>query len=168
MIATEAAAEGINLQFCSLVINFLNTRNQADRRVYELLAEKLKLFDGVFGASDEILGIIGSGLDFERRILEIYQTCRDSASIGKAFDELQTKFAAVIDEKMGDTKRKLLENFDDEVRSRPRLSLNSGTVARTLSVSSVPWLENAAFSKPRFSGFPLSWLSDLSMPGLMI
>ena len=96
MIATESAAEGVNLQFCSLlinydlpwnpqrieqrigrchrygqksdvvVINFLNTRNDADRRVLELLTDKFKLFDGVFGASDEILGRISDDLDFEK------------------------------------------------------------------------------------------------------
>ena len=102
MIATEAAAEGINLQFCSMVvnydlpwnpqrieqrigrchrygqqhdvvvINFLNKENQADQRVYELLAEKFKLFSGVFGASDEVLGAIESGVEFEKRIIAIY------------------------------------------------------------------------------------------------
>lgn len=106
MIATEAAAEGVNLQFCSLVvnydlpwnpqrieqrigrchrygqkhdvvvINFLNERNEADRRVHELLSEKFSLFSGVFGASDEVLGSIESGVDFERRVLAIYQQCR--------------------------------------------------------------------------------------------
>src|SRR5205085_1001561 len=94
MIATEAGAEGINLQFCSLVINydlpwnpqrieqrigrchrygqkndvvvvnFIDRTNAADRRVYDLLAEKFQLFEGVFGASDEVLGTIGSGVDF--------------------------------------------------------------------------------------------------------
>ena len=29
--------------------------NAAEQRVYELLAEKFKLFSGVFGASDEVL-----------------------------------------------------------------------------------------------------------------
>jgi adenine-specific DNA-methyltransferase len=151
MIATEAAAEGVNLQFCSLiinydlpwnpqrieqrigrchrygqkfdvvVINFLNKKNEADKRVYELLSEKFRLFDGVFGASDEILGSIGSGMDFEKRILEIYQTCRDPDSIAKAFDSLQSEFSDAIDERMNDTKRKLMENFDDEVRQRLKL-----------------------------------------------
>src|SRR5690606_31740264 len=103
LIATEAASEGINLQFCSLVINydlpwnpqrieqrigrchrygqkhdvvvinFLNERNEADRRVLELLEQKFNLFSGVFGASDEVLGTIESGVDFEKRIAEIYQ-----------------------------------------------------------------------------------------------
>ena len=106
MIATEAGAEGINLQFCSLVVNydlpwnpqrieqrigrchrygqkhdvvvvnFLNRKNAADRRVYELLSEKFQLFEGVFGASDEVLGAIECGVDFEKRINDIYQRCR--------------------------------------------------------------------------------------------
>ncbi len=51
-----------------VVLNFLNTENAADERVYKILDEKFKLFEGVFGASDEILGSIGSGVDFENRI----------------------------------------------------------------------------------------------------
>jgi hypothetical protein len=41
-----------------VVVNFLNKNNAADKRVYELLAEKFRLFSGVFGASDEVLGAI--------------------------------------------------------------------------------------------------------------
>jgi ERCC4-related helicase len=119
LIATESAAEGVNLQFCSLVVNFdlpwnpqrveqrigrchrygqkhdvvvvnfINMRNAADKRVFELLSKKFCLFDGVFGASDEVLGAIESGVDFERRIAEVYQTCRTEAEIQAAFDELQ-------------------------------------------------------------------------------
>src|SRR4030066_1554599 len=119
LIATEAGAEGINLQFCNIVINydlpwnpqrveqrigrchrygqkyevivanFLNTKNRADRRLLELLQTKLNLFDGLFGSSDEILGALESGIDFEKRILEIYQSCKTPEEIDTAFDELQ-------------------------------------------------------------------------------
>lgn len=155
MIATEAAAEGINLQFCSLlvnydlpwnpqrieqrigrchrygqkhdvvVVNFLNTKNAADIRVFELLSEKFKLFSGVFGASDEVLGAIGSGVDFEKRIAEILQNCRTEEEINKSFDELQKSMEADIDEKMLETRRKLLENFDIEVAEKLKLSKNN-------------------------------------------
>jgi len=37
-----------------VVVNFLNRKNAADRRVYELLDEKFRLFNGIFGASDEV------------------------------------------------------------------------------------------------------------------
>jgi ERCC4-related helicase len=148
MIATEAGAEGINLQFCSLVVNydlpwnpqrieqrigrchrygqkhdvvvvnFLNRKNEADQRVYQLLAEKFKLFEGVFGASDEILGTIGAGVDFEKRIAGIYQRCRKHEEIRTAFDQLQLELNLEINEAMTQTRRKLLENFDDEVREK--------------------------------------------------
>ena len=152
MIATEAGAEGINLQFCSLVVNydlpwnpqrieqrigrchrygqkhdvvvvnFLNQKNEADQRVFELLAEKFSLFEGVFGASDEVLGAIESGVDFEKRIVEIYQRCRTKQEIDASFDQLQQDLSAQIDEAMTRTRRQLLENFDAEVQEKLRVS----------------------------------------------
>ena len=151
MIATEAGAEGINLQFCSLVIsydlpwnpqrveqrigrchrygqkhdvvvvNFLNKNNAADQRVYELLAKKFQLFEGVFGASDEVLGAIGSGVDFEKRIATIYQQCRQPEQIQTAFDALQLELSFEINEAMTTTRQKLLEHFDDEVREKLKI-----------------------------------------------
>jgi superfamily II DNA or RNA helicase len=148
MIATEAAAEGINLQFCSLVVNydlpwnpqrieqrigrchrygqkydvvvvnFLNKNNAADQRVHELLSEKFHLFSGVFGASDEVLGSIESGVDFEKRIAEIYQTCRTLEEIQASFDALQKELTVEINENMLSTRQKLLENFDAEVSEK--------------------------------------------------
>jgi SNF2 family DNA or RNA helicase len=124
MIATEAASEGINLQFCSLivnydlpwnpqrieqrigrchrygqkhdvvVVNFLNQKNAADRRVFELLDQKFQLFEGVFGTSDEVLGAIESGVDFEKRIAEIYQQCRKPDEIEAAFNQLQQELSS--------------------------------------------------------------------------
>ena len=152
MIATEAGAEGINLQFCSLVVNydlpwnpqrieqrigrchrygqqhdvvvvnFLNQKNAADQRVFQLLAEKFQLFEGVFGASDEVLGAIESGVDFERRIADIYQRCRTPEEINASFDALQRELGTQIDEAMTRTRQQLLENFDDEVREKLRVS----------------------------------------------
>jgi superfamily II DNA or RNA helicase len=151
LIATEAAAEGINLQFCNLlvnydlpwnpqrveqrigrchrygqkfdvvVVNFLNKQNAADQRVYELLDQKFKLFDGVFGASDEVLGTIGSGIDFEKRIAEIYQQCRTLQQIQFEFDQLQTDLEEQITVGQRDAREKLLDNFDQEVVEKVRL-----------------------------------------------
>ena len=153
LLATEAAAEGINLQFCSLVINydlpwnpqrieqrigrchrygqkhdvvvinFLNERNEVDRRVLELLAEKFSLFNGVFGASDEVLGTIESGVDFEKRILSIYQECRTPEEIDTAFRKLQEEMDEGIRTRMDDTRQKLFEHFDEDVHQRLRLQL---------------------------------------------
>ena len=148
MIATEAGAEGINLQFCALVVNydlpwnpqrieqrigrchrygqkhdvvvvnFLNRDNAADQRVHQLLAEKFSLFEGVFGASDEVLGAIGSGVDFERRVADIYQRCRHPEDITAAFDALQAELSDEIDSEISRTRVRILEHFDDEVRER--------------------------------------------------
>lgn len=153
MIATEAGAEGINLQFCSMVvnfdlpwnpqrieqrigrchrygqkhdvvvINFINRKNAADQRVYELLAEKFKLFSGVFGASDEVLGAIESGVDFEKRVAAIYQNCRTTEEIEAEFLRLQSEMETNITATMTDTRKKLLENFDAEVHDRLRVNL---------------------------------------------
>ena len=51
--------------------------------------EKFQLFSGVFGASDEVLGSIESGVDFEKRIAGIYQTCRTPEQIEFNFNALQ-------------------------------------------------------------------------------
>ncbi len=105
-----------------VVVNFLNQKNEADQRVFELLAEKFSLFEGVFGASDEVLGAIESGVDFEKRIAEIYQRCRTKEEIEASFDQLQQDLSAEIDEAMTRTRRQLLENFDDEVQEKLRVS----------------------------------------------
>lgn len=157
MIATEAAAEGINLQFCSLVVNydlpwnpqrieqrigrchrygqkfdvvvvnFLNNTNAADQRVYQLLDEKFQLFNGVFGASDEVLGAIESGIDFEKRIVKIYQTCRTTEAIQLAFDFLQKEMEPEIEQGIDVTRKKLLENFDEEVHEKLKINLQQSS-----------------------------------------
>jgi superfamily II DNA or RNA helicase len=155
LIATEAAAEGINLQFCNLVVNydlpwnpqrveqrigrchrygqrfdvvvvnFLNKKNAADQRVYELLDEKFRLFDGVFGASDEVLGAVESGVDFEKRIAAIYQRCRTAEQIQFEFDQLQRELEGAITAGQRDAREKLLDNFDQEVVEKVRIESQS-------------------------------------------
>ena len=145
MISTEAGAEGINLQFCSLlinydlpwnpqrveqrigrvhrygqkhdvvIVNFINKGNRADERVFELLNQKFQLFEGVFGASDEILGSIESGVDIERRILNIYQQCRSDEQIDAEFSQLNQEMSEQLEIQYRDARRSLLERFDAEV-----------------------------------------------------
>lgn len=154
MIATEAAAEGVNLQFCSLlinydlpwnpqrveqrigrchrygqkhdvvVINFINQRNYADQRVLELLTEKFNLFDGVFGASDDVLGSIESGVDFEKRIQFIYESCRTPEEISAAFDALQKQLEDDIKGRLKETQQLLLENFDEDIHDLLKIQLD--------------------------------------------
>jgi len=153
MIATEAAAEGINLQFCSMIINydlpwnpqrveqrigrchrygqkhdvvvvnFLNQNNEADKRVYQLLDQKLNLFNGVFGASDDILGALESGVDFEKAIGVIYQNCRTTDQINQAFNDLQKRMEDSIHAGMKKAQERLLEHFDSAVADRLKTTL---------------------------------------------
>jgi F0F1-type ATP synthase membrane subunit b/b' len=98
-----------------VVVNFLNKKNAADQRVYQLLDEKFRLFNGVFGASDEVLGAIESGVDFEKRIASIYQKCRSPQQIAFEFDELQKELETEVDDAKSSAREKLLNNFDQEV-----------------------------------------------------
>ena len=152
LLMTEAGAEGLNLQFCNLVVNydlpwnpqrveqrigrchrygqsrdvlvvnFVNRRNAAEARLYELLGEKLRLFDGVFGSSDEILGALGSGVDFERRVLEIYQSCRSGEEVDRAFEALRRDLDGRIEARLAAARSLLLERFDGDVRARLRVA----------------------------------------------
>ncbi|MCJ2035532.1 SNF2-related protein [Methylobacterium sp. J-068] len=161
LIATESGAEGINLQFCSLlvnfdlpwnpqrveqrigrchrygqkldvtVINFLNLRNKVEERVYELLRNKFKLFEGVFGVSDDVLGAIASGVHFERDILEIAQTCRTDIEIEDAFAKLEATLDASIASDMSKARRRLFDHLDQGVVAK--LRARNETVVALLS-----------------------------------
>ena len=148
LVATEAGAKGLNLQFCNcmvnydlpwnpqrleqrigrvhrygqthdvVIFNFVNMANVAERRVYNLLKDKLHLFDGLFGASDEILGLTAS-INLEARIDEIL---RSSSELGQAFDALEND----IEEQnarcaeLRAASHKLLENLRPDVQARLR------------------------------------------------
>ncbi len=147
MIATESAAEWVNLQFCSLIINydlprnpqrieqriwrchrygqthdvtvlnFINERNYADQRVFELLSEKFSLFKWLFDASDKILWSLNDWVDFEQKIFQIYQKCRTKEQIDLAFKELEEELKPEINKKRDEVKKKVLENFNQQVIS---------------------------------------------------
>lgn len=157
MIATEAGAEGINLQFSSIVvnydmpwnpqrieqrigrchrygqkhdvvvINFVNQGNAADKRVYELLNSKFNLFDGIFGSSDEILGALDGSLDFEKRLNEIWMNCRTEEEINEAFDALQAEMEDIISNRMYSSKKTLLEHFDEDVIKKLKIRQKDDT-----------------------------------------
>jgi hypothetical protein len=181
MIATESGAEGINLQFCSLVVNFdlpwnpqrveqrigrchrygqkidvtvvsfLNLRNHAEQRIYQLLDQKFRLFDGVFGASDEVLGAIESGVDFERRVLEIVQSARSESEINQEFDRLQTELQGQIDTFVLDARKRLLDRVDEDVVRR--LKTRKGEINQVMHAfeQRLLTLARAELPGPRFT-----------------
>lgn len=138
LIVTDAGSEGLNLQFCNTIINYdlpwnpqkieqrigrchrygqkydvvainlLNTDNEADKRVYEILSKKFELFEGVFGASDVALGALESGVSFEKRILAIYQNCGTVREVKKAFAELNRQLDSRINTQAAELRSILL------------------------------------------------------------
>ena len=143
LLVTDSGSEGLNLQFCNTVINYdlpwnpqrieqrigrchrygqkqdvmvinlLNTENIADRRVYEILAQKFELFEGVFGASDKAIGLLESGENFEKRILQIYQQCSNKKEFNREFSGLEKE----LDRKRGVRAlqlRSMLSKTDEE------------------------------------------------------
>lgn len=156
LIVTDAGSEGLNLQFCNTIINydlpwnpqkieqrigrchrygqmydvvainFLNTDNEADKRIYEILSRKFKLFDGVFGASDVALGTLESGLSFEEMVLDIYQKCNTIKDFNVAFNKLSeqldkstnaqvTQLQNILITESAEAKGKALEKTKDEI-----------------------------------------------------
>lgn len=198
LIATESGAEGINLQFCSLLVNFdlpwnpqrveqrigrchrygqkidvtvvnmLNRKNQAEARIYQLLDEKFRLFNGVFGSSDEILGTIEKGVDFEKKVLEIVQAARDDEQVQSEFDLLTESIQDDIDADMASARTKLLEELDQDVVAR--LKDRKGTLtdtlndfARRLTMIARAELPTAEFhgpDSPRFDHDGATWTTE--------
>ena len=74
----------------------------------------------MFGASDEVLGAIESGVDIERRIAQVFQTCRGAEQIMAAFDRLQADLDEQIQARMAETREALLEHFDQDVHGHSR------------------------------------------------
>lgn len=161
LISTDAGSEGLNLQFCNIVINYdlpwnpqkieqrigrchrygqkndvvainlLNRQNKADMRVYEILSEKFKLFDGMFGSSDASLGLLESGMGFEKSILGIYQKCNTEQEFKRAFDRLEKR----IDSKTFDKSEKLmsiLQGMSSEEK-QVELELTSRKISKFLN-----------------------------------
>ena len=154
LLATEAGAEGLNLQFCSMVvnydlpwnpqrveqrigrchrygqrfdvvvINFLDDGNAADARVLELLTDKCQLFDGVFGASDDVLGAIEGGVGLEAKLHRIFRTCRTPAAIEAAFTNLRSELDETIKEREARARQSLLDHFDADVHDKLKLRLD--------------------------------------------
>ncbi len=148
MIATEAGAEGLDLQFCSfvvnydlpfnpiqlewrigrchrygqkfdvVVVNFLNTDSLADRKAYELLSDRFSLFDGMFGSSDTVLGSLETGSQLEKKIARIMRTCRTEEEIESAFNTLQKECETSVKSQMATARQALFENMDSKVIER--------------------------------------------------
>ncbi len=155
LVATEAGAKGLNLQFCNclvnfdlpwnpqrieqrigrvhrygqrhdvVIVNFINQDNEGEARVYELLNEKLQLFEGLFGASDPVLGQVASMFDFEKRIEDLFSLCRTKEERQLEFDRLELELDGQTRQLLDQQRTKavqLIASLDDDVQKRLRLT----------------------------------------------
>ena len=146
LIATDSAAEGLNMQFCSVVINYdlpwnpqkieqrigrchrygqkndvivlnlLNRSNSIDQRIYDLLNSKLGIFESTFGSSDLILGNDNIADNIESSIREVYKKSRSPEEIERMFKELQNKFKKEIESSIRQSENEMESFFDEEVQ----------------------------------------------------
>jgi superfamily II DNA or RNA helicase len=161
LIATEAGAKGLNLQFCNclvnydlpwnpqrieqrigrvhrygqrydvIIINFLNLSNEAEQRVYQLLEEKLSVFNDVLDSSDSILTLPEAALNLEFHINDMLARCRTPEQIQDAFDKLNLEIDAQqrqLKDVRLENARSLIAELDSNVQKRLGIiSENLGT-----------------------------------------
>ena len=150
LIATDLAAEGFNMAFCSLVVHydlpynvqrieqrigrchrngqkcdvlsvsFLNENNFADVRMLQLINKRLLAFQGMFGASDDIIGNFSA--EFEESMAKIMSLARSKADVEKAFTEIQKKYDDEIQTIAKQAKTSLFSSFDAEIYKSVRLT----------------------------------------------
>jgi SNF2 family DNA or RNA helicase len=127
LVATEAGGEGINLQFCSHMINFdlpwnpmrveqrigrvhrlgqkddvkiynLSTSGTIEEHILSLLHEKINMFELVIGELDTILERFEKKTSLESHLAKLILTSRSEADIRQQMDELGRTFYEVRDE----------------------------------------------------------------------
>ena len=162
LVSTESGAKGLNLQFCNclvnfdlpwnpqrveqrigrihrygqkhdaVIVNFINLDNEAEQRVYDLLTHKLHLFEGLFGASDQILGTVVSALDFENRIHRLLDACPSPEERRLEFDRLGLEIDAETRKLHAlelESARDIIASLDRDVQARLRLTAEELPVA---------------------------------------
>ena len=98
-----------------VVVNFVDLSNEADKRVYELLAQKFQLFEGVLGPATKcwvpsVQASISSGVSL------ISTKTAEAEEIKSSFEQLRLDLSGEISDAMVKTRQLLLENFDEECK----------------------------------------------------
>lgn len=173
LIATDAASEGFNLEFCSflvnyglpyntltveqrinrchrqnqksdvLVLNFLNPDNFADVRTLELVNKRMAQFNGIIGLSDDVLGSIGG--EFADTLAKL----RNISEIEQELAGKLKKFSAPNQQLLKETSDTLFSSFTPEVARNIRLTPEYVKV-RCAELNATLW----AITKGFFSQFP--------------
>ncbi len=150
LIATDLAAEGFNLEFCSfvinydlpyntltieqrisrchrqgqqsdvLVVNFLNPDNFADVRILELINKRVLQFSGIFGMSDAVIGNLG--VDLRSGFSKVLGKARTKEEIDRAYQGVLQEFEAENKRLVKQAEHSLFTSFTREVASRVEIT----------------------------------------------
>jgi SNF2 family DNA or RNA helicase len=150
LIATEAGGEGINLQFCSHMINFdlpwnpmrveqrigrvhrlgqkddvkiynLSTTGTIEEHILNLLHEKINMFELVIGGLDTILERFEKKTSLETHLAKLILTSSSEDDIRKQMDDLGRSFYEVKDE------------YEQEASEASRLTTMLSAVGQTVT-----------------------------------
>ena len=123
LAATDVGAEGQNLQFCNVLVNFdlpwnpmlveqrigrlhrigqtrevrvynLALRGTIDERVLDVLDRRLHLFELIVGEMDMVLGNLADDRDLEERILDLVATRPTEEALRQGFEAIGDEIAA--------------------------------------------------------------------------
>lgn len=150
LIATDIAAEGFNLEFCSFVVNydlpyntltieqrinrchrqgqqsdvvilnFLNKNNFADVRMLQLINKRILQFFGVFGLSDDVIG--NFGVDLGKNFSKLLGKARSREEIDRAYNDTLSEFERENKEVLQQAEHSLFSSFTKDVADKVQLT----------------------------------------------
>lgn len=150
LIATDIAAEGFNLEFCSFIINydlpyntltieqrinrchrqgqqsdviilnFLNKNNFADVRLLQLINKRILQFSGVFGLSDDVIG--NFEIDLGQNFSRVLGKARSKEEIDRAYNETLADFEQENKQALQQAEHSLFSSFTTKVADKVRLT----------------------------------------------
>ena len=150
LIATDIAAEGFNLEFCSFVVNydlpyntltieqrinrchrqgqqsdvvilnFLNKNNFADVRMLQLINKRILQFSGVFGLSDDVIG--NFGVDLGKNFSKLLGKARSKEEIDRAYNDTLAEFEQENKEVLQQAEHSLFSSFTKDVADKVQLT----------------------------------------------
>ncbi|ACL69641.1 helicase domain protein [Halothermothrix orenii H 168] len=121
LISTEAGSQGLNLQFCNVIINYdlpwnpmkieqrigrvhrlgqtkdvliynLATKDTIEEKILNLLYNKINLFKEIIGNMENIIINPRDGKKLEGDIIKVISQAKDDKDLERGFDELTKKF----------------------------------------------------------------------------
>lgn len=149
LVATDSGSEGLNLQFCHVIVNYdlpwnpmrveqrigrvhrlgqeedvlivnLALKDTVEDYVLRVLYEKIRLFEVAIGEMDLILSELESGESLEKEILEVVARSKTGAAAKRQLGKLRQKIEKGVD------KAEEIKAFDENVFNQFELGTQEG------------------------------------------